>query len=217
MGVTIHASMGSNLTLQKFSEILSARMKYLNETARQSSAACMIDTLKSLRPVTRVFKKSSIKVKVTVDKGLYPSFSKSNGSSKPCIRVTGSGNRYNGEEKVIWPMIITKQANVFRFIDEYSKNQRKYLIVSNTLSDATKKAKEIVYKRAVRYEKLAKSALGVSMKKVGDTTNINDFTNLRVRTKSNEITTVTENVHEDKSNNGGTYSLTVNDNLNGQI
>ena len=214
MGLTIHASMGNGMTLKKFSEILNYRMKYLNETARQSSAACMIDTLKSLKPVTRVFKKSSIKVEVKVDKSLYPSFTTEGGHSFPVIRITGSKAKYAGNEKVVWPLLITKTCSVFRFTDEFSKNKRKYLIVANTLSDAKKKAKEIVYKRAVKYEKLAKAALGVSMKKVGDSSNIADITNMKVKTKSNELTTVTENIRKDEINGGGTYTLTVNDNLN---
>ena len=212
--VHVSATVGSNTTLDKFSQILAARMKYLNETAKQSSAACMIDTLKSLRPVTRVFKKSSIKVKLQVNNNLYPSFTKESGKARPALRVKGSKTQYKGDEKVIWPMVITKNCVVYNFTDEYSKHAKKYLIVANTLSDAKKKAKDIVYNRAVRYEKLARSALGVSMHKVGDLSNVSDVVNARVKQKSNDLTLVSESIQENKGSEDGTYTLTVLDKLN---
>ena len=76
MGAGVHISMtfGNGLTMQQFGQVIQERMKWMKETARDSIVACAITALKAIRTITRVAKLSSIKVEVTPDTTLYPSF-----------------------------------------------------------------------------------------------------------------------------------------------
>ena len=188
-GVSINASFANGSTLSKFSEIIAERMKWMNETARDSIAACAITVLKSIRTATKVAKPSSIKVDVKVDSSLYPSYTTQSSGKKLCVRFMGSKKRYLGDEKlrVTGAPSELKTWHVFRFTDTLSPKLTQYLIVAPSLSAAKAKAKSIVRSRQIRYAGLAKRALGVLMFKTG-TKNINDNVPMRVTAKANETT-----------------------------
>lgn len=72
--VTVKASFGG-AGIRKLQDLISDRMRYLGETANQSVAAVAINALKGVRAVTKVAKKSSIKVEVEPMAQMFPSFS----------------------------------------------------------------------------------------------------------------------------------------------
>lgn len=101
--VQINATVGSNMTLKKFSEILASRMEYLNESARGSVAACALQVLRSIRTKTKVAKMSGIKPELVAANEYYPSYlTRASKCKQPCIRVKGSGARYVGDSKVVF-------------------------------------------------------------------------------------------------------------------
>lgn len=164
--IQVNASWGGK-TLQDFCKVLQQRMKWMNETARDSIAACAIQVLKSIRTVTKVAKLSTIKVKVEHENNLYPSFTTESAKKKLCVRVKGSNYRWYGKERVI-PVdgkIDSKVWNVYRFKDVLSSKQTEYLIVAPTLQAAKAKAKSIVRARQARYAGLARRAISILMQK----------------------------------------------------
>ena len=124
--VTITASWHGK-GLDALSKVLQDRMKYLNETARDSVAAMMITTLQSLRAMTKVAKLSSIKVTVKPEEALRLGWYTVGGKKKPCLRIAGSHQRYHGSEKVTLAGNPPKDADitwqVFRFQDALSPQQ----------------------------------------------------------------------------------------------
>lgn len=99
--IQIRTSFGDRGTIQTLSNILAARMKYMNETARDSIAALAINVLKSIRSVTKVAKKSGMKADVKKDNTLVVSCTTANGKRLPCARIAGSNTRYTGNETTI--------------------------------------------------------------------------------------------------------------------
>ena len=212
--VRINASFANGSTLDQFGKIIAERMKWMNETARDSIAACAINALKSIRTVTKVAKLSSIKVDVKIDSSLYPSYTTQSSRKKLCVRFKGSKQRYIGEEKirVTGTPSELKTWHVFRFTDTLSPKLTQYLIISPSLSSAKAKAKSIVRSRQIRYAGLAKRALGVLMFKTG-TKNINDNVPMRVTAKANATTQTKEIIAKAADNTGGKYALVLYDNL----
>ena len=76
-------------------------MLYMRESARDSVAAMAINVLKSIRTVTKVAKKSSVKVEVKRDGALYPSITSKGKNRRLCVRMKGTNQRYVGDEKLI--------------------------------------------------------------------------------------------------------------------
>ena len=203
-------------TIQAFQKIIDARIKYLNQTARQSVLATCIDILKSVKPITKVAKKSSVKVEVKRESNLYPSFTW-NGKHEFCLRVTGTKERYTPSNETVRKLgKITKNSKVFRYTNT-SPNQniknRNYLIICETLSQATQIAKKIAIAPIKKYAGLAKRAVSLLMKKTATWLNSNDTmeNNQTIQKIANKITSFNEEVRE--SDNGGTYIATLSDNL----
>lgn len=184
----------------------------MRETARGSIAATAIDILKSLRAQTKVAKRSSIKVDVVKEGGLYPSITSHGGNKFVCLRIIGTKVKYDGTESIIQcekqPL---KFQHVFRFTDEHSKKKKTYLIIAPNMATAKKKAQQIARRRGMRYAGLAKRALGILMFRT-NTKRVNDgVLNPLVENKANEVTDKKETVQ--KKGEGGTYTLILSDNL----
>ena len=202
-------------TIQAFQKIIDARIKYLNQTARQSVLATCIDILKSVKPITKVAKKSSVKVEVRRESNLYPSFTR-HGKPEFCLRVTGTKERYTPTNEVVRKLgKITKNSKVFRYTNtspNLNIKTRNYLIICETLSQATQIAKRIALSPIKKYAGLAKRAVSLLMKKTATWLNSNDTENNQTIQKiANKITAFQEEVKE--SDKGGTYIATLSDNL----
>lgn len=214
-GIYINASFGNGQTLKKFGEILEKRMQYMGETSRDSVAACALDALRSIRAVTMVARPSKIKVEVQADASLVPSFSTRGNKSKfLCLRYTGTGARYAGDEKIASALgaAKTKGARVFRFTDELSENKAKYLIIAAGKAQAQQKAKKIAARRAMRFAGLARRAISLLMQKTYSKKKINDDVSLNVSVKADDVTTKREHIL--KGDRGrAKYSLTLEDSL----
>ena len=210
--VKISTSFGSGGTIGTLSKILQQRMQYMRETARDSIAATAIDVLRSLRTATKVAKPSTIKVQVERDAHLFPSFTSRGGGKRPCLRIVGTNARYEGTEKMLMgEKMPVKVQHVYRFTDTFSRKKTTYLIVAPSMGVAKKRAQAIARKRGMRYAGLAKRALGILMFKT-NTKRVNDGTlNPLVEVKAEEITDKNETVR--KVGEGGTYTLTLTDNL----
>lgn len=214
--VSCNALFGDGTPLKDFGKIIQSRMKYLDETARDSIAACAVTFLKSLRTVTRVAKVSSIKVSVKNDASLYPSFSTRGGHKILCVRHTGSKARYDGDERIVSAGKPEKMQSwgVFRWTDNGDGKLRNYIIVAPSQSAAKAKAKSIVRSRQIRYAGLAKRALGTLMHKVSTKQNPKDPVPQRVNVKASQETKVRETIAKANDNSGGgKYSLSLLDNL----
>jgi hypothetical protein len=101
MSVKIKATVGDKMTLEQFSKVIQQRMYHLHETARNSIAACAVTALKGIRAITKVAKPSKIKVDITRESNLYPSFTSRGHKKKLCLREKGSNIQYEGNEKII--------------------------------------------------------------------------------------------------------------------
>lgn len=209
LGVHVKATFGETSTLKEFTNIIAQRMKYLNETAKDSIAACAIITLKSIRAVTKIAKHKA-KVTVKKDNSLEVSFTRQGGSVFKCIR-TKNGTRYTGNERVIYSKAHSIKEYVYRFYDEYSKDKATYLIVAPSIGDAKTIAKNIVIRRIKRYSGLAKRAIGMLMMKT-NTKNVSDNVPARVSKKASDVTKVKQLVR--KGATDGVYGLVLEDDLN---
>lgn len=213
--VQIKATFGSNQGLNKFREILALRMKYMNESARGSVAACAIDVLRSIRTITKVAKPSGIKVEVKEDTSIRASVSTKGKLKTFTIRYAGSPLKYAGEEAIVnrMPKGLKNDAyHLFRFTDTFNKEPKSYIIVAPTISDAKKIAKQIVVRRAMRYSGLAKRAIGILMFKT-NTKKVNDGRpNPGVENVAMMNTSKKEQVKKSENGNG-IYSLTLYDDL----
>lgn len=212
--VQINASFANGATLQEFGRIISERMKWMRETARDSIAACAMQVLKSIRTVTKVAKLSSIKVEVKADASLFPSYTTEGGRKFLCVRFKGSNQRYAGKEKLV---SASKPMNVgtwfvFRFTDNLDSKLTSYLIVAPSLSSAKAKAKSIVRSRQIRFAGLARRAISVLMMKVG-TKGVSDSVPMRVTAKAKQTTRTKEIVAKAADGQGGKYALVMYDEL----
>ena len=217
MGAGVHISMsfGNGLTMQKFGQVIQERMKWMRETARDSIAACAITALKAIRTITRVAKLSSIKVEVTPDSTLYPSFTSKGSQKIPCVRFKGSKQRYSGRERlrIVGKPAKIEQCLVYRFTDKLSNSLPTYFIIAESPAAAKAEAKAIVRSRQIRYAGLAKRAIGVLMHKTSTNQNPKDNVPMRVNAKAVEVTKAKEIVAKSTDGNGGKYALVMHDDL----
>ena len=212
-GIHIDASFGSGKTLNQFADLIKQRMQWMNESARDSVAACAINALRGIRTVTKVAKPNRIKVNVQLEGRLIASFStRGNHSRFPVIRYAGTKIRYNGPEQQRFNVDIKriKDAHVYRFVDEFSKKKQTYLIAALSEKDAQQTAKKIVYRKSIRYAGLAKRAISYMMMKTVTKT-IADNVPMHVSLFAEKMTKKTEIVK--KNGDKGHYGLILTDNL----
>lgn len=207
--VHIKATFGEIGTLKEFTNLIAQRMKYLNETAKDSIAACAVITLKSIRAVTKVAK-TKAKVVVKKDNSLDVSFTTQGGSSFKCVR-TKNGARYSGNERIVFSKTHGIKEYVYSFNDEFGKSVKSYLIVAPSIGEAKQLAKNIVIRRIRRYKGLAKRALSMLMMKT-NTKNVSDDVSARVSKKASDVTSVKSITNNNEK--GGIYGLILEDNLN---
>lgn len=215
--VQIHATAGNGATLKQFAEILQKRMQYMNETARDSIAACALQVLRSLRTVTRVAKPKGIKPELKAENQLYPSWTTKSGKKGVCLRIKGSNQKYAGTEKMIFAQQPTRGMDklwkVWSFVDPYSKSQKKYMLAAPNLTIAKQKAKAVISRYAMRFAGLAKCALSMLMMKTYTGKKENDNVPAHVTAKAMQTTRKSESVSKNQQAEGGTYSLTLTDEL----
>ena len=213
--INISASWANGKTLQEFGKVLQERMKYMNETARDSVAACAINVLKGIRSIVKVAKPNKQKVNVVADNTLYFSVTTQGGKKIPCIRVKGSNQRYAGSEKMViaGQPVDAKTWKVFRFQDTLSKKNTTYLIAAPDMASAKARAKKIVSSRVIRFAGLARRAISMLMMKT-NTKNVNDNVPQRVTQKAKEVTEKKEIIAKANDGKGGKYALVLVDDLN---
>lgn len=216
--VQIHASTASGQTLAQLADIVQERMRLLNETAKDSIAACMLNVLRSLRTIVLVAKPKGIKVNVARDNSLQLSYTTRGNKRVVCLRVKGSNVRYTlaANERFALAQRPTPHADkiwqVYRFTDDYSKNNRNNYIVAAPNSALAKQfAKDVIARRIMRYAGLAKKAISTLMQKTFNSSPA-ESVSPRVAKKAYEITRVNETIQENKQS-GGTYTLTLYDDL----
>lgn len=210
-GIQFSLSFANGQTMDKFSDVIASRMKWCNESAKDSIAACAIDALKSIRAKCRVAKPSSIKVKIVVDSTLEASAFTTSGHKNICLRYTGSKQRYFGNEKIYWaerPTGMYKAMKAYRF----SHNDKNYIVVASSESLAQTTAKKIVVRKALRYAGLAKRALGFLMKKTA-TINVKDDFNPVVEIKADDVTDKAEILQKNKDGSQAKYGIILKDTL----
>ena len=212
-GIHIDASFGSGKTLKQFADLIQQRMQWMNESARDSVAACAINALRGIRTVTKVAKPNRIKVKVELEGRLIASYATRGNKSKfPVIRIAGTKVRYQGPERQHF-IIDSKQAkaaHVYRFVDEYSKSKTAYLIAALSSKDAENFAKRLVKQKAMRYAGLARRAVSFLMMKTVSKP-VNDNVPINVSVLAEKVTKKTEIVRKDGDK--GHYGLILTDNL----
>lgn len=172
-------------------------MKWCNESARDSIAACAIDALKSIRTKCKVSKPSRIKVSVQPDNSLMASFRMEGKKKTPVIRLLDGRTRYTPRqnERIRYVDNGTKfsQLHVYRYMDGQEGREITYLIAAPSAAVAKAEAKRIAIRRAMRYSGLAKRALGFLMQKT-NTRRVNDPFNPVVENKADDVTDKHERV-----------------------
>ena len=212
-GIYIDASFGSGKTLSQFADLIQQRMKWMNESARDSVAACAINALRGIRTVTKVMKPSRVKVKVELESKLIASYSTRGNKSKFLVmRIAGTKVRYQGPERQHFAIDINKikDSHVYRFVDEYSKSNTTYLIAAMSSKEAERYAKKLVMRKAARYAGLAKRAVSYMMMKTVSK-RVNDNVPINVSALAEKVTKKTEVVR--KNGDKGHYGLILTDNL----
>ena len=211
-GMHVDASFGSGKTLNQFADLIRQRMAWMNETARDSVAACAVTALRGIRTVTKVMKPSRIKVNVQLDGRLMASYTTRGKSKFPVIRMAGTKVRYTGPERQRFAIGSkqTRDAHVYRFVDEYSKDRPEYLIAAMSAKEAQMYAKKLVSRKAARYAGLAKRAVSFMMMKTV-TKRVNDNVPINVSALAETVTKKTEIVRKDGDK--GHYGLILTDEL----
>lgn len=206
-GIDIRATFGSYPMMQGLSKCLADRQKWLNESAEDSCAALIINTLISLRAITKVAKPNQ-KVDVTQDGSRFFSMYSSGGRRIPCLRMTGSKQRTNDRFMVVDDTSIVSQQKVFVWKYFQKGRQVQRTIVATNIGSAKNKAKSIMKKRIMRYKGLAKYALGQLMKKTSQKQKVPFEGNILVQSQGEKHSKVQRFVR------GEEYAIRASDTLN---
>ena len=235
MSALVKIDASSVKALDALQKTLAARMKYLNESARDGAHAMLSLVLRSLRVSTKVAKATDIKVELKERGDLRFSYyatgtrgefrdKKNLGETvikvpvKMCVRNAG-GVRITDDSCgrirfVDLQGVKAKTVKCFEFVDSYSVEGTnfadRYLIVAASKGRANRYAKTIVSRRILRYAGLARRALTVLMVK-SNTNGPAEKVTQRVNAKAYEVTRTEEAVTQNR--NGGVYTLTALDNL----
>lgn len=202
--VQVSVTCADGRPIQALANLIEQRSKWLNETAEQSCAACMIDVLVSLRALTKVAnpKKKDIEIEATAFK---PSYTRID-PAKPtfCLRTGKTRYVLQSNERIGFATNIFKGALVWLWNDNFK--QVKWYIIAHNAKSAKNWAYMKMKKRAQRYKGLARTALSILMKKTGSRTSPSVAEN--TVNKATRLTYVT------KTATGSYYSLTASDLLN---
>ena len=165
MDVNISAQTQDGHTLQQFSQLIEMRRKWLGETSIDSTSACALNVLTSLRVLTKIANPNKTKIEIVELPGLKFSFYFNGVRKCPCLRF-GNARFTPPQETRVRYVSIDKNAKPYEFKFTTPKGKViKYILVTNTANDAKRVAKGIVKARAERYKGLARRAIGVLMYK----------------------------------------------------
>lgn len=219
--IKIVATYADGKTLGEFQKVLAARQHYLNETAFQSIHAMAVETLKSVRGLTRVAKPTGIKVDIVPRTDLIFSYSRvtaaqtgTKAGAKMCLRKMSFRYEPGPNERIRFRDCHghrKQDVRVYQFVDIGADPKLTYLIASPSPGAAKKEAQQIVARRVLRFAGLAKRAISALMVKTNNRGPA-DAVSARVYAKANEVTTV-RNQTVTNSNGSGVYSLTCQDDL----
>lgn len=141
------------------------RRKWLGETSIDSTSACALNILTSLRVLTKIANPNKTKIEITDLPGLKFSFYFNGVRKCPCLRL-GTARFTPPQETHVRYVSIDKNAKPYEFKFTTPKGKVvKYILVTNTANDAKRVAKDIIKARAERYKGLARRAIGVLMYK----------------------------------------------------
>lgn len=189
--------------LAALANLIQQRSRWLNETAEQACAACMIDVLVSLRALTKVAnpKKKEIVVEETALSPSYTTVAK--GTFRFCLRQGKARYVPKANERVVKTNTVAqnlKGSNVYR----WNSYKRIYLIVAISKQDAIDWAFAQTQKRAKKYKGLARIVFSILMKKTGTKTS-QSIDNAQAAKKAPTVSTVI------KRANGNQYTLEAHD------
>lgn len=188
--------------LDALTRLIEERAKWLNETAEQSCAACIIDVLISLRAATKVAKPSKNEIALS-ETSLTPSMTGGKKSPIFCLRIGKARYTPQKNERIVRTTTDLKNCHVFKW---YDHKKRSWLIVARSQKDAMDWAIEKLKKRANQYKGLARAAFSILMKETGSKTS-QSITNAEAASKASSLTKVT------KTKTGNEYSINASDML----
>ena len=188
--------------LAALSRLIEERSRWLNETAEQACAACMVDVLVSLRAVTKVAKPNKKEIALS-DTSLKPSMTGGKHSPTFCLRIGKARYTPQSNERIVRTTTDLKDANVYKW---YDIKKRSWLIVAKSRKDAIDWATQKLKKRANQYKGLARAAFSILMKQSGSKTSA-PITNAEAASKASSLTRVT------KTKSGSNYSINASDML----
>lgn len=219
--IKIVATYADGKTLDEFQKVLEKRQHYLNETAFQSIHAIAIETLKSVRGMTKVAKPSGIKVALKERTDLIFSYSHvtaaqtgSKAGARMCLRKMSFHYEPEPSERIRFRDCRGHKKSairVYEFVDIGADPKITYLIAAPSQALAKKEAQQIVARRVLRFAGLAKRAISALMVKTNNRGPA-DAVSARVYRKANEVTT-SKNQIVTNSDGSGVYSLTCLDDL----
>lgn len=216
MGPLVQISGASAAALAALSKTVSARGKYLGETASASCHAMLHTALRSLRALTRVAKtpKGTPGLKRRGD--LSFGWHVEGGRRRMCLRKA-SGERLKGDAEMgavrfaVPKGADAKRVQVYEFDDAREGGKgRVYLVAAPSRQEAAAWARGVVRRRVMRYAGLAKRAVSALMAK-SNARGALEAAGFRVAAKAQEVTAVREGVS--KSPVGGIYTLEAHDAL----
>lgn len=184
------------------SKLIEERSRWLNETAEQACAACMIDVLISLRAVTKVAKPNKNEIALS-ETPLKPSISGGKQSPVFCLRIGKARYVPQDNERIVRTTNDLKNCEVFKWHDH---KKRAWLIVAKSRKDAMDWATQKLKKRANQYKGLARAAFSILMKQTGSNTSTS-ISNAEAVSKATSLTKVT------KRKSGNDYSISASDML----
>ena len=184
------------------SKLIEERSRWLNETAEQACAACMIDVLISLRAVTKVAKPNKNEIALS-ETPLKPSITGGKQSPVFCLRIGKARYVPQDNERIVRTTNDLKNCEVFKWHDH---KKRSWLIVAKSRKDAMDWATQKLKKRANQYKGLARAAFSILMKQTGSNTSTS-ISNAEAVSKATSLTKVT------KRKNGNDYSISASDML----
>lgn len=201
MGATVQITCADGKPIAELSKLIEQRSKWLNETAEQSCAACMLDILISLRALTAIAKPSKKEIVVS-QTSLKPSFTGGKQSPVFCLRLGKARYTPQKHERIGFSSTAPlKDCKIWKW---YDINKRHWLIVAPSQKDATEWAYNKLKKRAERFKGLARIALSKLMMMSGSKTS-QQMDNANAASKASSLTKVT------KFGSGNNYSLQASD------
>ena len=161
---------------------------------------------------------ASTKPQLEVAEGLRAGYYTQGGARKLCLRIAGSNVRYTPQpdERIIYAEQPARDMEtrwrVWRFVDAYGDGENHYLIACSSKGVATRKAKQIITKRLMRYRGLARRAISLLMGKTytGAKTPA-DNVGVEVTAKAQAVTGKIESIKQTET--GGLYTLVLDDRL----